>query len=397
MRTIVVGAGIAGLWLADKLVERGDTVIVLEKDSRIGGRIATSKHGYEIGAGRIATNHKITMGLIKRFGLKTIPLGHDVFWKGLDDKQPIPNTFSAAWAPVIEALAKAPAAVQATETLRSLAKKTIGPELTNNILAQFGYRAETDTLRADLGIRTFQEEMGGTASFVVVAGGLSQIVDGLTKTKGIDVRLNTAVQDVKRNGDVYTVITQDKNVYECDRVILAMPSPALKKLPCLRGLKTLDYLQMKPLTRIYAQTVGPSPAFLTKRLITDSPLRYIIPVNPDKGLLMISYMESEDTAFWRGLKGPALIAKLQKELRRLYPTEQIPEFKWARAYEWSGGCTYWIPHADIYDPATESKRALRPFPSTLPNLHLCGESFSLRQAWIEGALEHAAALLDLLD
>ena len=112
---------------------------------------------------------------------------------------------------------------------------------------------------------------------------------------------------------------------------------------------------------------------------------------------MISYMESEDTAFWRGLKGPALIAKLQKELRRLFPTEQIPEFKWARAYEWSGGCTYWIPHADVYDPATESKRALRPFPSTLPNLHLCGESFSLRQAWIEGALEHAAALLDLLD
>ena len=397
MRTIVVGAGIAGLWLADQLVERGDTVTVLEKDSRIGGRIATSKHGYEIGAGRIATNHTLTMGLIKRFGLKTIPLGHEVFWKGLDDKQTIPNTFSAAWAPVIEALAKAPAAVQATETLRSLAKKTIGPELTNNILAQFGYRAETDTLRADLGIHSFQEEMGGTASFVVVAGGLSQIVDGLSKTKGIDVRLNTAAQDVKRNGDVYTVLTQDKNVYECDRVILAMPSPALKKLPCLRGLKTLDYLQMKPLTRIYAQTVGPSPAFLTKRTVTDSPLRYIIPVNPDKGLLMISYIESEDTAFWRGLKGPALIAKLQKELRRLYPTEQIPEFKWARAYEWSGGCTYWIPHADVYDPATESKRALRPFPSTLPNLHLCGESFSLRQAWIEGALEHAAALLDLLD
>lgn len=389
MRTIIVGAGIAGLWLADKLTKRGDAVIVLEQDKRVGGRIVTSKHGYEIGAGRIATNHRLTLALVKRFGLETISLGHEVAWKSKGN--PLEeNTFQAAWAPVVATLAKTPAKVQGTETLRSLATKTLGPDLTNRILAQFGYRAEMDTLRADLGIRAFQNEMGADTSFVVVKGGLSQIPQGLAK--GLDVRLNTTVQDVKHVDGIYKVLTPTKT-FVCDRVILALPAPALKKLPCLRSFKALDYLQMKPLTRIYAQTVGSAPAFLSKRLITDSPLRYIIPVRPDKGLIMISYVESQDTEFWRGLKGHALIAKLQKELRLLFPTEQIPEFKWVRAYEWSGGCTYWIP--DQYDPVVESRRAMKPLPK-MPRLHLCGESFSLRQAWIEGALEHAATLLEML-
>lgn len=390
MRTIIVGAGIAGLWLAEQLQKRGDDVIVLEQDKRVGGRIATSKHGYEIGAGRLATDHRRTMALVKRFGLETIPLGHEVAWKSKAISAVEENTFQAAWAPVIDTLAKTSTEAQATETLRSLATKTIGPAITNSILAQFGYRAEMDTLRADLGIRAFQNEMGTGTSFVVVKGGLSQIPTGLAK--GLDVRLGVTVKDVVLTDAVYLVKTSIKT-FECDRVILAIPAPALKKLPCLRGFRTLDYLQMKPLTRIYAQTVDAAPAFLAKRLITDSPLRYIIPVRPDKGLIMISYVESQDTEFWRGLKGPALITKLQKELKRLFPTEQIPEFKWARAYEWSDGCTYWIPGK--YDPAVESRRAMKPLPK-MPRLHLCGESFSLRQAWIEGALEHAAELLDLL-
>ena len=139
MRTIIVGAGIAGLWLAEQLQKRGDDVIVLEQDKRVGGRIATSKHGYEIGAGRLATNHPLTMALVKRFGLETIPLSHEIGWKAIDealgDEKAIgENTFQAAWAPVIATLAKTPTQIQATETLRSLATKTIGPEMTSSIL-----------------------------------------------------------------------------------------------------------------------------------------------------------------------------------------------------------------------------------------------------------------------
>jgi hypothetical protein len=35
-------------------------------------------------------------------------------------------------------------------------------------------------------------------------------------------------------------------------------------------------------------------------------------------------------------------------------------------------------------------------PQTHPRLHLVGESFSTKQQWIEGALEHATTLVELL-
>lgn len=384
MRIIVVGAGIAGLWIAEKLQEKGEEVIVLEKASYVGGRIITSKHGYEIGAGRISTKHSHMMGLIKRFGLQTIPLSHAGDWKALGDAEATPNTFNEAWAPIISLLAQTPN--QGNHTLRTLATKTLGSAMTDSILQRFGYRAEMDTLRADMGIRAFQNEMGD-GDFVIVKGGLSQITKGIAAN--LDVHLGTAVKDIQRTGDLYHVKTP-KKTYECDRVILALPVDALRHLPCISGFDTLRHLKMEPLTRIYAQTVGPW-TLTPNRLITDSPIRYIIPVRPDKGLVMISYMESQDTERWRGLKGPPLIAALEMELARLFPDAEQPKFRWARAYEWDGGCTYWLP--GTYEPATESKKALQPS----PRLHLCGESFSLRQAWVEGALEHASELLTLLD
>jgi hypothetical protein len=36
---------------------------------------------------------------------------------------------------------------------------------------------------------------------------------------------------------------------------------------------------------------------------------------------------------------------------------------------------------------------MRPLPSCWQNVYVCGESYSERQAWIEGALEHSEKLL----
>jgi glycine/D-amino acid oxidase-like deaminating enzyme len=233
--------------------------------------------------------------------------------------------------------------------------------------------------------------MGGSPAFGGVVGGLSQITKGLADAAvaaGAEIRMGVTVKDVK-HGSTYRVLT-DQGVVEADRVILAMPAGALRRLPVMRTFRPLRHLKMEPLTRIYAKMVRPWP--FKSRIITDSPLRYIIPIS--KKIVMISYTEAQDTRRWLGLKGPALIAALQTELRRLgLVSDLVSEVEWARAYEWDEGCTYWIPGP--YDPATESKAALTPFAS-MPHLHVVGESFSLRQAWMEGALEHAAMLWPLL-
>ena len=400
MKTVIVGAGIAGLWIADKLAtDTDDTITVLEKGDYAGGRVITSKkYGYEIGAGRIdLRDHTHVLALVKRFGLKTYEHGKGSLWIPLDsqtDQEKLEklsvNSFHAIWDPVVALLKKLDPTVLATHTLRELATRVLGPKQTESLLIQFPYRAELDTLRADLAIHSFETEMNETPTFGGVVGGLSEIIHSLekdAKKNGVQIQFGVTVTDVLSHGSTYTVLLKEGKPIKADRVILAIPSVALRTLPCTRSFPPLKHLTMKPLTRIYAKMIGPWP--FQKRIITDSPLRYIIPIRPAEGIVMISYTESQDTRRFLGLKGPALIAALLDELKRLFPSLRLT-IEWAHAYEWSDGCSYWLPGP--YDPVAEGASALQPFPQTMPRLHLVGESFSQRQAWMEGALEHAQEL-----
>ena len=398
-KTIIVGAGIAGLWLADKLSAAGEAVIVLEKEEKLGGRILTSaKHGYEIGAGRIdLEGHHLTMDLVKRFGLKTYEHGKGSLWVSVGSRTLEINNFADAWEPIVALFSKLDPAVLGSTTLRDLAVSTIGCAATNALLLRFPYRAETETLRADLAIRSFQTDMSEAPRFGGVVGGLSTIVKALAaaaRKNGARIRTGVTVTDVTRNSSKgrYTVLTADGTHRVADRVVLAVPVTALRSMPCLQQVTLLSHLTMKPLTRIYAQMA--IPWCPPKRVITDSPLRYIIPIRPKEGIVMISYTESQDTQRYMGLQGDELKAALHHDLHQLFPDQSVPQILWARPYEWSDGCSYWLPGS--YDVAAASAEALQPLPATMPGLHLVGESFCLRQAWIEGALEHAAALLKKL-
>jgi protoporphyrinogen oxidase len=395
MKTIIVGAGIAGLWLADKLADAGHIVTVLEKEDRLGGRILTSaKHGYEIGAGRIDLDgHHLTMDLIKRFGLKTFEHGKGSLWSSVGSRTLEPNNFAETWAPLVALFSKLDPVTLGSTTLRDLAVSTIGCAATNALLLRFPYRAETETLRADLAIKSFQAEMSDKPRFGGVAGGLSSITTALAasaRKAGARIHVGVTVTDVNRSPSSgrYSVLTSDGKHRYADRVILAVPVTALRSFPCLQSVSLLSHLTMKPLTRIYAQmeTAWCPP----KRIITDSPLRYIIPIKPKEGIVMISYTESQDTQRYMSLEGEDLKAALHQDLRQLFPDQPVPRIVWARAYEWSDGCSYWLPGS--YDVVAASAKALQPLPD-MPDLHLVGESFCLRQAWIEGALEHAADLL----
>lgn len=378
MRTIIVGAGIAGLWLAEQLAKRGDRVTVLEKDKRLGGRVVTAAAGYEIGAGRIAAPHRRVLALVRRFGLSTYAHTDGTRWMSLDGDS-YENNFSDVWDALLRLIRSLDPDVLATHTLRELAERILGPKAANEILQKFPYRAETETLRADLGILTFDGDMSASTKFMGVVGGLSRIITGLAeacRAAGVRIRLNTTVIDVIGNAAVLA----DGSSVAADRVVLAMPVSALRELPCTRDLPLLRLLAIKPLTRFYASTT----LRLNERVVTDSPLRFIIPIRDD--VIMISYVESQDTEPLRGLTGPALVRRLTTEIRRLFPGTEIA---WAKSYEWEEGCSYWLPGR--YDPAAASVAAYES-----AGVHLCGESFSLHQAWMEGALDHAAGLLDYL-
>jgi len=108
---------------------------------------------------------------------------------------------------------------------------------------------------------------------------------------------------------------------------------------------------------------------------------------------MISYTDARDTKAWKGLTGRSLETAVMMELRQLFPLASIPRPSWIHSYEWTDGCSYWLP--GDYDPREVSQNMLCPLPAH-KTLYVCGESFSMKQAWMEGALEHAAELMSLL-
>jgi monoamine oxidase len=422
---IIGGAGLAGLriGLAVLKADRTQRVIILEKEKHTGGRVATyyssdHKIQWEMGAGRISTQHTKTLSLLKKYGLHTIPISSESDWRS-KDRLPIssesdwrsndtditlPNPFTELCAIYLDPLNALDPHVLATHTIEQLLKKTVGPLKTSRFLALFPYHAETHTLRADLALRSFDEEMGHH-EFVVCKEGLSALTEamaaeflerggeihhGITIT-GVQKKTNGMRVDVEHNHD----IQHYKGAYEGNAVVLTMPCDVLKKItmPVLPVLPVFKHLAMEPLVRIYAvfPLQNGKAWFPQTKIVTDSLLRYIIPMNPKQGTIMISYMEGPDTDKWFHLPKEKLTKELMKEVRRLFPHLEIPEPTMVKRYPWAQGCSYWLP--GDYDVEKESHASLQPDPRV--PLFLAGESFAVKQCWMESALDQADHLVAL--
>jgi len=411
---LIGGAGLAGLriGLAVLKADRTKRVIILEKEKHTGGRVATyyspdHKIQWEMGAGRISTKHTKTLSLLKKYGLHTIPISSESDWMSKDDTRG--NPFTELCAIYLDPLKALDPRLLATHTIEQLLKKTVGPTHARRILALFPYHAETHTLRADLALRSFDEEMGhhspkgmGRHDFVVCKEGLSaltsamaaeflerggEIHHGITIT-GCRSSKKGMIVNVEHNHDTQKY----KGMYEGAAVVLTMPCDVLKKITMPSVLPVLKHLAMEPLVRIYA--VFPlqqgKPWFSQTKIVTDGPLRYIIPMNPKQGTIMISYMEGPDTDKWFHLPKERLTKELMKEVRRLFPLT-IPDPIMVKRYPWAQGCSYWLP--GDYDVEEESRASLQPYPQ-IP-LFLAGESFAVKQCWMESALEQADHLVAL--
>jgi len=132
-----------------------------------------------------------------------------------------------------------------------------------------------------------------------------------------------------------------------------------------------------------------------KKQVTAGPLRHVIPINEETGLIMISYTDGDDTKFWREKEGRVLEDALHKEVTALFPDRSIPRPVYLKKHDWKQGCSYWVPVSSgpaAYDIKAASRAAHNP----APHVYVVGESVSTQQTWMEGALESAEYLLGVL-
>ena len=423
---ILVGAGISGLFAARELLKQHPdwNVAICEKYKALGGRTSTfHKDGWhwEAGAGRIHKSHTHVIKLLREYGLTWVPIGAAINYKpsgGITQPNPFESIYVPHFLKPLEALKQRELG---THTLQQICEKVYGNAQTREIFAPFPYRAEVNTLRADLGLHSFLEgEMRGHEGYGIVKEGFSALVNALVadiEARGAVILRRHTLQSFSAGPGKATDLTFQYGTFrrngskqeEHGRIILRAEKVAIltlcrchvAALPQFRNHPLLKKVQGRPLLRIYMafETTPKKPVWFHNmaHLVLPNLPRYIIPIDPNAGTIMISYTDAEDTKVYHDIlekEGEkALEARVLADVRRALPEYEIPDPLFTKAHDWGTGASYWTPGE--YDPAIESHKALRPF-KEYPGLYMCGESWSLRQAWVEGALEHTEGLLQIL-
>lgn len=392
--TLIVGAGIAGLYCAREILKHNPnkSVLICEKYKEIGGRIATFHKGdisWEMGAGRISSNHRLVHGLLKEYGLHVIPIGGDLKYRETGSAPYEDNHFEPAIDIFLGPLRMLPTSILGTKTLQDVMIGVYGEKETQKWMDRFPYHAEVTVMRADMALREFFDEMHSHSGFGVCKEGLDALIDAMAadiRKRGGHFRTEWELTNVMK-GHAEFRVDGEKMQISAKQIILTLPVLALRKLSLFKRWKPLSYVAMSPLLRIYAKFKGVKPWFQgLPRVVTTSPIRYFIPINEEKGTAMISYTDNHFATHYMKMKD-GLEETVMKDLRELFPEYTIPEPQLFHYYPWEDGVSYWTPGE--YRPEEVSRAALTPF----PGIYLCGESFSLRQGWMEGSLEHAVELL----
>jgi monoamine oxidase len=423
---IIVGGGAAGLRVGIEALKAKPTLhcCILEKYGYIGGRIVTFRKDipkvgevqWENGAGRISFSHKKVLKLFHEYKLTLIPISGDTdYINDSTHSNKIPyitgNKFSNLIDFYLGPIKMLDHNILATHTLKELLDKTVGSGNAKHFYEQFPYYAEIHTLRADLALESFQNEMKTNDNFGVCKEGLSALTDAMTTefiSRGGKIIMDTDLYSITNNPDRSITLdcrvrnTTKKTSYTTKVVVLALHHAALKHIDGVNKLSVLKHLTMMPLLRIYA--VFPTRRGISwfsglNKTVTNSVIRYIIPIDPTRGIVMISYTDGLDAKWW--IKQDESAAEhgndnvkdlVMTEIRKLFPDRTVPDPIFFKQHPWYEGCTYWLPGS--YDVEEESRKSLRPRPNSIPNLFMCGESFAVKQCWIESALDQADKLLE---
>ena len=403
---VIIGGGISGLFLAYKLLSTDLKVILFEGDKHLGGRIKTiEKNGsyFESGAARIHNSHGKLISLIHDLGLRDdlMRLPEDIDLILRKKKKDFP--YQTKWVeidPVL--LLKSSLDSKDFFEEKELQRITFFQYLTLildheaalYIKDSFGYDSEIVDLNAFAAINMFEKDLFNNENhYYILKNGMSQLVDKIEKILMLSSTILKKSTRIKEINDT-NVITTKNEIFNFNHLICAIPQSSLNTFPLFENNTLTQSVKQCPLLRIYAKYPKGNVWFKNiKRTITDNYIRQIIPIDPESGLIMISYTDGKLTEYWNSyhtLGEEYLIKALHKEIKDLYGiTPPKPEF--ISVHYWKDGLHTWGLGVDNIKV---SKKMLKPFDDK--EIYVCGEAYSLKQGWIEGALETSYDLLHMI-
>ena len=417
---VIVGGGIAGLFTAYKLSETDAKILLIEKSDYLGGRVYTVYEDndktndldihYECGAARFNQNHIHIIQCIIEMGLydDIIHLDHPIHANLRGTEKDFEKVYKTnktdpklTLKDITEYLYKKAETIENKRkmTLKELMNKVMSKEATQFFIDAFGYNSEIEHMNAEDALRLFQndfmdQDKDKELFFYFSKNGLTKIIDKLEKTcesNGVEIRKNTLLIDFV--GDIK--LTTSIGKIETKTLILTGDKQSLMNIPALKKVKELDSVVSCPLNRIYAiypKNNGKVWFHNLHRTTTDNDLRHIIPIDAEKGLIMISYSDDKYANKWHKYKEEGTLQEhIQKEIKKLYPEKNIPEPFYLEEHYWKAGLHVWKKGIDS---AKVMKKIQKPFKDK--EVFIVGETYCNNQGWMDGALLSAIQVLEQL-
>ena len=449
---IIVGAGISGLYIAHELCKKYPSakICILEATKYIGGRLHSIKYDGLImdgGGARFNTEQHQIISLIKEVGLwdKVISIGSDITYKPIED---LANTNAS-----IDLKTKFPTIDYFIVFMKKYIKenhikreklinttildfavehfKKEYPKIKQYLINIYPYYSELGVLNALEAINLFSNEFSDKTKYYILNGGLEQLAETiynklleLKKTNKCNIDIYKETPVLKINGG-FRIVRNSQNGYDitaeyqekekqfiANKVILTIPKNKLLQIKIKlmsshknkardnekldKLLKNINSIQNEPLYRIYARYPLDKKTHKVwfdgmGKISTNLPIKYIIPVNYEKGVIMISYTDSKFAKYWFKQVSEGIFEDtLNKQLKQLFPNIDIPKAKWYKHCPWISGAGYWKKGYDRKIIMPQMIEAL----GHHKNLYICGENYSSHQAWVEGALETSDMVLN---
>lgn len=270
MRVAIVGGGISGLSLAERLAGMGAEPLVLEREARVGGRIATrEKEGFllETGPNGFLDSAPRTLELAERIGLsarlrragpeakrrwlylrgalRQVPSGPKDFLTS--DILPLSAKLRLALEP-FSRRARTP-----DESVASFGRRHLGARATRDLLsaivlgihagdaeslslpACFPRMAALEREHRSLVLAMRRLGRGGAPSGTLtnVEGGMGHLVQGLASRLGEAVRTGIAVDEIRRDGSSFVLAVSDaggRHEIRTDAVAITTPAKEAARL-----------------------------------------------------------------------------------------------------------------------------------------------------------------------
>jgi monoamine oxidase len=230
---LIIGAGISGLAAAKKLKEKGFTVIVLEAQEKIGGRLRTDRSmgiAFDEGASWIhGPNGNPITKLASQAGANTYLTDDDNLAVFDNNGTAYSDTFLDSQYTQFENALKAVRSAGTKKQSFQTIFNSLYPTQANNRLWKYMLSAylEFDTGGdiSKLSSKHFHDDEAFPGKDVIVTNGYDKVPNLLGK--GLDIRLNSTVIEINYN-ETKSSVNVNGNLIEADYVIVSVPLGVLK-------------------------------------------------------------------------------------------------------------------------------------------------------------------------